>query len=62
MKNFISKLKRKIIHRLGGIVFEDMPIDIAQKLLNHWANTALDNIAMRIFLNGFSTKYVSKKK
>lgn len=48
-----EKLKRKIVHKLGGIFVEDLPINIRQQILNHWCNKTIDIKAARLFHSGF---------
>lgn len=60
MKNLISKLKRKIIHKLGGLVIEDLPVEITQRLLNNWCNQAVDKHAAEVFNQGFKNDHPQK--
>lgn len=52
----MERLKTWIIHKLGGLVYDDMPVKIQQDLLNYWCNKAIDKTTKETIENGFYGK------
>lgn len=52
----MEKIKTWIIHRLGGLVYDDMPIRMQQDLLNYWCNKTIDKTAKETLEKGFDSK------
>lgn len=46
--NMKGKIKRYIIHKLGGFLMEDLPFHIAQDLYNQKINQRIDNFEKRL--------------
>ena len=55
----MNKIKRWFVHKLGGLLINDLPFDIVQQLLNQWANNAVDKELSDRLKNGFKTRYTS---
>lgn len=49
-------IKLWLIHKLGGISYSELPIDIQQIILNRWVNRSMDFYSkslFKVFDNGF---------
>jgi len=55
----LKKLKRWIVHKLGGMMVSDLPTDMAMQLLNRWTNQAIDKEAVELLNNAIKTQYTN---
>jgi len=54
----LLRIKRWLIHKLGGFMVQDLPTDLAVTWLHRQANATLDHAMDERLREGFKTKYI----
>ena len=53
----IYKIKKFIAKKIGAIIFNDLPLDIQQDLLNRWSQKTMDHHAASMINNASNCNY-----
>jgi len=58
----MNKLKKQLIYYLGGIVVNDLPIEIQKSILEYCVGNLLNNYLINRLTSGFKTTYIKDEK